>query len=163
MRTLNRIYAWLFGYFWLPCPVCGRMFGGHEIVKIFTAALITDDGKAHSVCTDPQCSHDAAVLNMAHGHSQFVRDPDGVCKTDDGQSRLSVGLGTKFLGRTLDEKTMTYSYPDGSGGKLPEEMRQDVIEASHLRVKFNDGTYGGNGIFVLSTIWKWKKRLGISA
>lgn len=30
MRRLHRLYAWLFGYFWLPCPICGRMFGGHE-------------------------------------------------------------------------------------------------------------------------------------
>jgi hypothetical protein len=29
-RRLNRIYAFLFGYFWLPCPACGEMFGGHE-------------------------------------------------------------------------------------------------------------------------------------
>ena len=72
MRTLNRMYAWLFGYFWLPCHVCGRMFGGHEIANIFTAALITADG-AYCVCPDPQCSHDAAVLNMANGHPQFVR------------------------------------------------------------------------------------------
>lgn len=70
-------------------------------------------------------------------------------------------MTNKFLGRTLDEKTMTYSYPDGSGGKLPEEMRQDVFNASLVYVKFKDGTYGGNGIFVLNTIWNWKKRLGI--
>ena len=73
MRTLHRIYAWMFGYFWLPCPVCGRMFGGHEIANAFTAALITDHGHAYCVCPDPQCSHDTAVLNMAHGHPQFVR------------------------------------------------------------------------------------------
>lgn len=29
-RLLNKIYAKLFGYFWLPCPICGKMFGGHE-------------------------------------------------------------------------------------------------------------------------------------
>jgi hypothetical protein len=29
-RTLNRLYARLFGYFWLPCPLCGQMSGGHE-------------------------------------------------------------------------------------------------------------------------------------
>lgn len=29
-RFLHRFYAWAFGYFWLPCPVCGEMFGGHE-------------------------------------------------------------------------------------------------------------------------------------
>jgi hypothetical protein len=29
-RWLHRVYALLNGYFWLPCPVCGRKFGGHE-------------------------------------------------------------------------------------------------------------------------------------
>jgi len=29
-RTLNKWYAYLMGYFWIPCPMCGRMFGGHE-------------------------------------------------------------------------------------------------------------------------------------
>ena len=73
MRLLHKMYAALFGYFWLPCPVCGQMFGGHEIANCFTAALICEDGRARCVCPDPQCSHDAAVLNMAGGHAQFVR------------------------------------------------------------------------------------------
>jgi hypothetical protein len=30
-RWLHRLYAAALGYFWLPCPICGRMFGGHEI------------------------------------------------------------------------------------------------------------------------------------
>ena len=67
----------------------------------------------------------------------------------------------KFLGRTLDEKTMTYSYHDGSGGKLPEEMRQEVMAAAMQRIEFKDGTHSGNGIFILGKIWKWEKRLGI--
>ena len=29
-RWFHQLYAWLGGYFWLPCPRCGRMFGGHE-------------------------------------------------------------------------------------------------------------------------------------
>lgn len=29
-RFVHRWYARLFGYFWLPCPRCGRWFGGHE-------------------------------------------------------------------------------------------------------------------------------------
>ena len=29
-RYFNMIYAKLFGYFWIACPRCGRMFGGHE-------------------------------------------------------------------------------------------------------------------------------------
>ena len=30
LRFLNRLYAELFGYFWLGCPLCGEFFGGHE-------------------------------------------------------------------------------------------------------------------------------------
>ena len=29
-RWLARIHAVSEGYFWLPCPLCGREFGGHE-------------------------------------------------------------------------------------------------------------------------------------
>ena len=29
-RRLHRLYAAMFGYFWLHCPVCGQGFGGHE-------------------------------------------------------------------------------------------------------------------------------------
>lgn len=29
-RRFNRLRALFLGYFWLPCPACGRMFGGHE-------------------------------------------------------------------------------------------------------------------------------------
>jgi len=29
-RILHKWYAKLNHYFWLPCPVCGRYFGGHE-------------------------------------------------------------------------------------------------------------------------------------
>ena len=29
-RILNRIYAYAFGFFWSPCPICGELFGGHE-------------------------------------------------------------------------------------------------------------------------------------
>ena len=29
-RFFNEIYAKIFHYFWIPCPKCGKMFGGHE-------------------------------------------------------------------------------------------------------------------------------------
>ena len=29
-RWMHKVYAFAFGYFWLPCPECGRWFGGHE-------------------------------------------------------------------------------------------------------------------------------------
>ena len=73
MRFFHKFYALMFGYFWLLCPVCGRAFGGHEIKNVVTNAFVAKDGRAHCVCPDPQCSHDAAVLNIANGYAQFVR------------------------------------------------------------------------------------------
>ena len=29
-RWTHHFLAWARGYFWLPCPTCGRPFGGHE-------------------------------------------------------------------------------------------------------------------------------------
>lgn len=29
-RWYHRLYAFFGGYFWIPCPICGRKFGGHE-------------------------------------------------------------------------------------------------------------------------------------
>jgi hypothetical protein len=29
-RWMHRTYARLGGYFWLPCPLCGQYFAGHE-------------------------------------------------------------------------------------------------------------------------------------
>ena len=30
VRRFHRYYANAFGYFWLPCPICGENYGGHE-------------------------------------------------------------------------------------------------------------------------------------
>lgn len=29
-RRFHRRFAFLNGYYWLPCPLCGREYGGHE-------------------------------------------------------------------------------------------------------------------------------------
>ena len=49
-RRLNRAWAWFRGYFWLPCPRCGKMFGGHEIG---TGRLVRHSGRIS--CTCPEC------------------------------------------------------------------------------------------------------------
>lgn len=53
-RTLNKWYAKLFGYFWIPCPVCGEAFGGHEW-KIEKHRWIPDDAYTGFVIC-PNCS-----------------------------------------------------------------------------------------------------------
>lgn len=32
-RWVNRAWAFMDAYFWIPCPLCGRSFGGHEWAK----------------------------------------------------------------------------------------------------------------------------------
>ena len=32
-RLYNNFRALVGGYFWLPCPLCGQKFGGHEILQ----------------------------------------------------------------------------------------------------------------------------------
>ena len=77
------------------------MFGGHEIANVSTASLVSEDGRAHSVCPDPQCSHDAAVLNIARGHPQFVRsnvEAQGRCAALSRSVPWSVVLGFVWVG-----------------------------------------------------------------
>jgi hypothetical protein len=33
-RWAHRLYARCRGYFWLPCPLCGTYFGGHEQITL---------------------------------------------------------------------------------------------------------------------------------
>jgi hypothetical protein len=63
MRILHRLYAHLFGYFWLPCPLCGRMFGGHEGDGCGEAVL-WDDGRAYVVCTLKECQQEATLRRL---------------------------------------------------------------------------------------------------
>lgn len=51
-RWLNKFYAAVNGCFWLPCPICGENFGGHE-VKTMGLMLSWESGKC--VCRKPDC------------------------------------------------------------------------------------------------------------
>lgn len=90
---------------------------------------------------------------------QTTNDSSAAC----GQSLLTDGLAStpKFLGRPIfDEKTQTYVFADGSG-RVPEEMRQDMLDAAEMRVRMENGEWSGNGMFVLGTLFAWKDRLGL--
>lgn len=41
-RSVNKWWANINGFFWVPCPICGTWFGGHEI----TDASLETDGPA---------------------------------------------------------------------------------------------------------------------
>ena len=64
IRLINRICAALFGYFWLPCPVCKKGFGGHEM-QLGLVPLIVN-GHAMGVCSF-NCSLKAQEMNKENG------------------------------------------------------------------------------------------------
>lgn len=56
-RLINKIYARLMGHFWLPCPICGQMFGGHE----WGGTLKISSRRGEGVC--PDCKEEADRRN----------------------------------------------------------------------------------------------------
>ena len=56
-RWAHKIYAFMNGYFWLPCPICHEDFGGHEWRE--SLYLSWDTGKG--VCRN--CESIAAERN----------------------------------------------------------------------------------------------------
>jgi hypothetical protein len=51
-RWTHRWYAALFGYFWAPCLICKRPFGGHEILDNTASVQVGKDH--HVIC--PVCA-----------------------------------------------------------------------------------------------------------
>ena len=49
-RRLNKLYANFFGYFWLPCQLCGQMYGGHEWKDVDEKSSILSNGRG--ICPD---------------------------------------------------------------------------------------------------------------
>ncbi|AGH31819.1 hypothetical protein SLPG_00025 [Salicola phage CGphi29] len=50
------------GYFWMPCPVCGRYFGGHEWVYPYPC-IWDGKGSGSGVCMKPQCIWEAGRIS----------------------------------------------------------------------------------------------------
>lgn len=55
MKALHQIYAWMFGYFWLPCPKCGAMFGGHQVAVGGAHVIVAEGNLTHCYCVCPAC------------------------------------------------------------------------------------------------------------
>lgn len=63
-HSINRAYNYTIaswgGYFWLPCPICGEHFGGHEI----SGSLMTSWDSGVGVCKN--CFNEAARRNALY-------------------------------------------------------------------------------------------------
>ena len=57
-RFFHKIYAKAFGYFWIPCPLCGKEFGGHEVN--YPEAVFVPPNRMEVVCPSLECRKHAA-------------------------------------------------------------------------------------------------------
>lgn len=69
MKWLHQLYAFIFGYFWLPCPKCGEMFGGHQHEPYGAHVTVTEGDGQHCYCVCPAC--DTAELRAENERERF--------------------------------------------------------------------------------------------
>jgi hypothetical protein len=62
MKLFRWLRAKFGGYFWLPCPWCGRMFGGFEWGE--SLMDINDCGRGRVTCNDPKCMEQVQLENL---------------------------------------------------------------------------------------------------
>ena len=76
LRFIHYLIATIGGYFWLPCPICGKSFGGHEWqTDKPNSTIMTSWSTGTGVC--PKCHDKAKEYNgewMAANKS-FHPDP----------------------------------------------------------------------------------------
>lgn len=70
-RWPQRLYAKLNGYFWLPCNICGKMFGGHEWRE--TDVWMVERGRGLVVCR--ACGPEARRRTDARGLPRYAVEP----------------------------------------------------------------------------------------
>ena len=68
-RFIHHAYAVFMGYFWLPCPACGRMFGGHEYRP--APIDISRPGRSWMLCPPCELQRARESLNQ-HGFGDLV-------------------------------------------------------------------------------------------
>jgi len=74
-RWLQQLRAWLGGYFWLPCPICGEYFGGHEWSTEKGATWWQSPGPGKGVCDN--CIVEAARRSVVREMPPWEVLPDG--------------------------------------------------------------------------------------
>lgn len=63
-RRWHQVYAAVAGYFWLPCPLCQREFGGHEITPTIPDPM---KGEAWGMSICPFCAIERRRKGIPNG------------------------------------------------------------------------------------------------
>lgn len=76
MRLARRFNKWIAragGFFWLPCPICGDHFGGHELHHSKSIQVLLDDGYSQRcVCYKPDCIYEAGAMSVKSGQAGMI-------------------------------------------------------------------------------------------
>lgn len=72
-RFIQKWYANIAGYFWLPCPLCGTKFGGHEWRRWNHAGMpkVGFESTSEGVCDDCAPIGKAMWILMEHIYKKF--------------------------------------------------------------------------------------------
>ncbi len=72
-RFIARFFAWLLGYFWLPCPVCKEPFAGFECSPPSAGVIVEEaDGQhMYGVCLKPGCMAEGQRQRAQHMQEVF--------------------------------------------------------------------------------------------
>lgn len=73
-RWFNKLFANINGYFWLPCPLCGQNFGGHEW-NGREQLIMTGHGTGTGVCHNciPEAIKYNKEWNKNNPGKEFIR------------------------------------------------------------------------------------------
>ena len=103
-RWVHRAIAFVGGYFWLPCPVCGRRFGGHENPSGLLRTVARRSGAMYCARCVARYGH-TIVLTAAEGFviRAFKLPVELVIDIDDRNRRTwrSVHVRTSELEATV--------------------------------------------------------------
>lgn len=100
-RTRRMLAASFRGYFWMPCPVCGEEFGGHEWVGRLSLPT-SEQGMTQGIC--PACELDLGLQTLAmcerDGHQpvSVLSEASGISRGEHSfEVSLSVDLNATPL------------------------------------------------------------------
>jgi hypothetical protein len=120
-RFLARFLAWLGGYFWIPCPLCGRYFAGFEWTSDQYSSDITFVRHEPVVGIDPASDSDTIVRTVTveafvPGTSKLESITVLYGEDEDEGLEWAYEQAEHALRMRLFVRPSTIPHPAGSGG-----------------------------------------------